>query len=146
MIHLDLQFQKTICTCLDAVLCEVQNTEQTQELRISDGMPDIGSIIGAWGQPILRGKEWQSDGMTVSGGTMVWIQYQPEEGGAPQCVETWLPFQMRWSFPPTEHDGTMFTRCMLRGVDARSISARKIMVRTNASVMAWAMARKNCEI
>ena len=136
---MQLQFAKQEISCLHTLKREVQSQEQTQELRISDGMPDIGSIIGAWGQVILRSKEWQSDGMTVSGGTMVWIQYLPEEGGQPQCVESWLPFQMRWSFPGTQHDGTIFTQCMLRSVDARSLSARKMMIRSNVSVLAWAM-------
>ena len=143
---MQLQFEKQQITCLHTLKREVQSQEQTQEVRISDGMPDIGSIIGAWGQVILRSKEWQGDGMSVSGGTMVWVQYLPEEGGQPCCVESWLPFQMRWSFPQTQHDGTILTQCMLRSVDARSTSARKMMLRTNVSVLAWAMEDKDCEI
>ena len=136
---MQLQFAKQGISCLRTIKRQVQSQEQTQEIRVSDGMPDIGSIIGAWGQVVLRSKEWQSDGMTITGGTMVWIHYMPEEGGEPQCVESWLPFQMRWSFPETKHDGTIFTQCMLRSVDARSLSARKMMLRANVSVLAWAM-------
>ena len=138
---MQLQFAKQEISCLHTLKREVQSQEQTQEFRISDGMPDIGSIIGAWGQVILRSKEWQSEGMTVSGGTMVWVQYLPEEGGQPQCVESWLPFQMRWNLPETQHDGTIFAQCLLRSVDARSLSARKMMVRANVSVLGWAMER-----
>ena len=68
-MRVQLQFEKQELSCLHTVKREIQNQEQTQELRISDGMPDIGRIIGAWGQVILRGKEWQGDGMTVTGGT-----------------------------------------------------------------------------
>ena len=136
---MQLQFEKKPLSCLQTVKRETQSQEQTQEIRISDGMPDIGSVIGAWGQVILRSKEWQSDGMSVNGGTMVWVQYMPEEGGQPQCVESWLPFQMRWNFPATEHDGAIFTQCFLCGVDARSTSARKLILRSNVSVQAWAM-------
>jgi len=143
---LQLQFEKQGVRCLQTVKREIQNQEQTQELLISDGMPDIGSIIGAWGQVILRGKEWQGDGMSVSGGTMVWVQYMPEEGGEPQCVESWLPFQMRWSFPQTQHDGTIMTQAILRSVDARSLSARKMMLRTNLSVLGWALEKQEQEI
>jgi hypothetical protein len=73
------------------------------------------------------------------------VLYLPEDGHEPQCVESWLPFQMRWNFPENQHDGTIFTQCMLRSVDARSVSARKMMLRTNVSVLAWAMERKNAE-
>ena len=139
------QFEKRSIPCLQTVKREAQSQEQTQELRVSDGMPDIGRIIGAWGQVILRSKEWQTDGMTVSGGTMVWVQYMPEEGGTPQCVESWLPFQMRWSFPPTQHDGVILTQCLLRSVDARSLSARKMMLRTNLTILPWAMQMQDFE-
>ena len=143
---MQLQFEKKEISCLQTVKRELQTQEQTQELRISDGMPDIGSIVGAWGQVILRGKEWQETGMTVNGGTMVWIQYIPEGGGKPQCVESWLPFQMRWTFPQTQYDGKILTQCMLRSVDARSTSARKMMLRTNVSVLAWAMVNDACQL
>ena len=143
---MQLQFEKQGIPCLQTVKRELQSQEQTQELRISDGMPDIGSIIGAWGQVILRSKEWQGDGMSVSGGTMIWVQYMPEEGGEPQCVESWLPFQMRWSFPQTQRDGNILTQCFLRNVDARSLSARKMMLRTNVSVLGWAVEKQEQEI
>lgn len=136
---MQLQFEKQGISSLHTVKREVQSQEQTQEVRISDGMPDIGNVIGAWGQVILRGKEWQGDSMSVSGGTMVWVQYLPEDGGEPQCVESWLPFQMRWPLPPTQRDGTILCQCILRGVDARSTSARKMMLRSNVSTLAWAM-------
>ena len=136
---MQLQFEKQEITCLQTVKRETQNQEQTQELRISDGMPDIGSVIGAWGQVILRGKEWQSDTVSVSGGTKVWIQYVPEEGGELQCVQSWLPFQMRWDIPETNRDGMIHAQCFLRSVDARSTSARKLIVRTNVTVVVWAM-------
>lgn len=143
---MQLQFEKQGIPCLQTVKRELQSQEQTQELRISDGMPDIGSIIGAWGQVILRSKEWLGDGMSVSGGTMVWVQYMPEGGGEPQCVESWLPFQMRWSFPQTQRDGTILTQCALRSVDARSLSARKMMLRTNVSILGWAMEKQEQEL
>ena len=143
---MQLQFEKQEIGCLQTLKRELQTQEQTQEVRISDGMPDIGSIIDAWGQVILRGKEWMGDGMRVSGGTMVWIRYLPEDGGVPCCVETWLPFQMSWSFPQTQHDGTILAQPILCGVEARSLSARKLMVRTNVSVLGWAMQKKLMEL
>ena len=71
---MQLQFEKQGISCLQTLKRELQTQEQTQEVRISDGMPDLGSIIGAWGQVILRGKEWQTGAMRVTGGTVVWIK------------------------------------------------------------------------
>ena len=143
---MQLQFEKQEIPCLHTLKREVQSQEQTQEIRVNDGMPDIGSVIGAWGQVILRSKEWQGDAMSISGGTMVWVQYLPEEGGQPACVESWLPFQMRWPLPQSQRDGTIMAQCILRGVDARSTSARKMMLRSNVSVLAWAMEKQEREL
>lgn len=136
---MELQFHKTIYPCLRQIKWETQNQEQTQEVRLADEMPDIGRVLGAWGQVLMRGKEWRSGSMQVSGGVMVWILYAPEEGGQSRSIETWIPFQMKWDLPDTERDGTIRAHCRLRSVDARSIAARKLMVRATVSVLAEAL-------
>lgn len=136
---MELQFEKKTCPCLRHVVREVQNQEQTQELKLPDGMPDIGSVLGAWGQCVLRGKEWRSDTVGVTGGVMAWVMYAPADGSEPRTVEVWLPLQMKWSFPETKREGTIRTDMCLRGVDARTLSARKLMVRANVGVLTEAM-------
>ena len=70
---MEIQFNNYACACLDTCLWEVQNAEGTLEIRVPDGMPDIGRILASWGQPILRGKEWRSEQISFSGGMMVWV-------------------------------------------------------------------------
>ena len=53
---MEIEFQKAELPCLTAVVNEIQNGEQTQELRLPDDMPDVGKVLCAWGQTILRGK------------------------------------------------------------------------------------------
>lgn len=136
---MQLQFQKTSLGCLLPAAREIQTQEQTQELRLSDGMPDIGRVLGAWGQVILRGKEWRSGGMGVSCGVMAWVLYEPEEGGEPKSVEAWIPFQLKWDMPDTERDGSIWVQVLLKNVDARSVSARKLMIRACVSALGEAM-------
>lgn len=136
---MELQFHKKELACLRQVKREVQDQEQTLEVRLEDSMPDIGRVLGAWGQVLLRGKEWHSGSMNLSGGVMVWILYAPEQDGQSQKIEAWLPFQMKWELPHTQRDGKICASCLLRNVDARSISARKLMVRCNVSVLAQAL-------
>lgn len=136
---MELSFHKTPCDCLRQVVREVQNEEQTQEIKLPDSMPDIGRILGAWGQCVIRGKEWRNSGMHISGGVMTWVLYAPEDGSEPRSVEGWIPFQMHWDFPETRRDGTMRVSCGLQSVDARSLSARKMMVRAAVSVLGEAM-------
>lgn len=132
---MELQLQKQPIQCLRTVVRELQNQEQTQEIRISDGMPDIGSIVGTWGQVILRSKEWEGDSIRVSGGTMVWVQYLSEDGEETACMESWLPFQMQWKLPSPDRDGRILCQSFLKSVDARSTSARKMILRTGISLL-----------
>ncbi len=132
---MELQFHKNVLPGLQLVKQEVRNLEETQELRLPDGMPDIGSVVGTWAQLLLRGKEWHGNSAQVTGGAMVTVLYMPEEGGEVQKVETWMPFQAKWELPSTENEGSICADALLRGVDARSISARKLMVRTNIGIM-----------
>ncbi|MBQ2927434.1 MAG: DUF3794 domain-containing protein [Oscillospiraceae bacterium] len=141
-----LHFEKNVISCLDTPLREVQNCEQTQEIKLPDGMPDIGSILCAWGQVILRGKEWRGDSVSCNGGMMVWVLYQPEDGSAERCMDAWIPFQMHWDLPEGTPEGTLRIRCLTRFVDARNVSPRRIMVRAGVAAMAEAFAPATAEV
>ena len=131
---MELQFQKREADCLRPVIRETKQTELTQELRLSDGMPDAGRILGAWGQPMIRSKQWSGDQITVSGGVLAWVVYAPEDGSECRSVDLWVPFQMRWDIPSGEPDGVIRVHPILRFVDGRTVSARKFMVRMGVSV------------
>lgn len=131
---------KTTISCLTTALQEVQNSEQTQEIKLPEGMPDIGHILCAWGQPILRSKEWRGDSIHFSGGMMVWVLYAPEDGSQEQCIDAWIPFQMKWNLPEDTPEGDIRIHLLTRFVDARSVSPRKILVRSGMAAMGEAYA------
>ena len=135
---MDLQFNQSVIKYLRTVSREYQTQEQTQEIRIPDGMPDIGIVLACWGQPVLRGKEWRAEHVGITGGVMAKVLYLPEDVGVPQVVEVWLPFQMKWTIPGAGQDGTLTVELGVRSADARVLSARKLMVRVN--VGAWMQA------
>lgn len=135
---MDLRFQKMTCQCLNPLFSQVQNTEQTQELRLSDGMPDIGRVLAAWGQPVLRSKEWGTDSVHIGGGIMLWALYAPEDGSEARCVDSWLPFSVKAELPEGIPQGKIRVQLLPRICDARSVSARKLMLRGGASVLVQA--------
>lgn len=143
---MELRFSKSPCPCLDTVLQEVQNLEQTQELKLSEGMPDVGQVVSAWGQGILRTKEWRDGCITLTGGMMVWVLYSPEDGTQARCMESWIPFQMRWDLDEELPAGALRVCLASRFVDARSISARKIMVRCGIGAMVQALSPMKPEL
>lgn len=132
---MEVKFERKNILCLDTALRQVQNSEQTMELKLPEGMPDVGQVLTAWGQPILRSKEWREETVQFSGGMMVSVLYAPEDGGEEQCVQGWIPFQMRWELPENTPEGTLRLRCLTRFVDGRSTSPRKILVRAGMAVM-----------
>jgi len=143
---MELQFQRDVVQCLKAAVREVRNVELTQEVRLSDGMPDIGRVVASWGQPVLRSKEWQADLVSVSGGVMVWILYVPEDGTPPRCAETWVPFQLKWELGETDKDGPIRILPLLRFVDSRSTSARKMMIRAGVAAFGEALAPMQAQV
>lgn len=143
---MELKFQKSPLKYLHRAVREVQNQEQTMEVKLSDGMPDIGRVLASWGQVILRSKEWRSDSIACAGGIMVWVLYAPEDGTDARCVESWLPFQMNWELGDSQRDGDIRIHCLLRFVDARSVSARKLMIRAGVAALGEALVEAQADI
>ena len=143
---MELRFRSDTCHFLSAAIREVRNGEMTQEVRLSDGLPDIGRVLASWGQIILRSKEWQGDQISVSGGIMTWILYAPEDGTQPRCVDAWIPFQLKWELSGVAKDGPIRISPLLRFVDSRGVSARKMMVRASIGAMAEALSPMSTEI
>lgn len=136
---MELQFKRTDRTCLEPMVREVQTMELTQEIKVPDGLPDIGRVICAWGQTILRGKQWHGDGIGCTGGLMLWVLYSPEEGTEERVLDAWIPFQGHWELSEGAAEGQIRADCRLRFLDARSVSARRIMVRAGVSLQAEAL-------
>lgn len=136
---MELQFHQTNIPCLKQILENIKDLELTQEIKLSDGMPDIGSVITAWGQVLIRGKEWREDRIGASGGVQVWVLYAPEDGTDPRMVEAWMPFQTQWEIPEGLSEGKICLLPRLRLIDARSVAARRLMVRAAVSLLVKAM-------
>ena len=142
-----VEFPQKSIDYLRCIKSDVRHVEETQELRMPDQMPDVGRILCCWGQVLLRSKEWHDGAMTVSGGVMAWVMYMPEgESGIGQMVQAWLPFQTKWDLPPTKHDGTIRILPLLESVDARTTSARKIIVRANISLLGEAFVQDKVKV
>lgn len=143
---MDLQFPKTRSTWLSCSGGDWKDLEQTLELKLPENMPDIGKVLCGYGQALVRSKQWSRDGATVAGGVMAWVLYLPEDESGVRSVECWIPFQARWNIPDGDRDGVILAGCYLRNVDARSLSARKLMVRVDLAMIANTMAENNAEI
>lgn len=143
---MEVKFLKKPLQCLRPFYSQVHSQEQTQEVRLPDAYPDIGKVLGCWGQVMIRSKEWRSSFMGANGGVMAWVLYAPEDGTQPRVVDVWIPFQSRWDFPVASDDGVMMLRAVLTNLDGRGISARKIMVRAGVDTFGQAMGKLKMEL
>ena len=136
---MELEWMQRDCEYLRSNVRQVQNLEQTQEVRLSEGMPDIGRVLCVWGHTLVRSKQWHPEGVTVSGSMELSVLYAPEDGTEPRSVAVSLPFSGRWSFAESQREGAAVVTAQLCSADARALSARKLMVRGNAGVQlqAW---------
>ncbi len=133
-----MQWNQKPLAYLQQAVASVQTQEQTQELRLPEGMPDAENVICTWGQGIVRSKQWRSDSLILSCGVSGSLLYSPQGGGKPQIVTCWIPFQAKWTLPEGKPDGIIHTHIRLRSMDARLISSRKLMVRASVSILAEA--------
>lgn len=143
---MELKFMKKPLHCMRPIISQLHSQEQTQEIRLPEAYPDIGKVLGCWGQVLIRGKEWRTTSMGANGGIMVWVLYAPEDGTQPRVMDAWIPIQCRWDFPEPKDDGVILLRSMLKELDCRGVSARKIMVRACVDTYAQAMDRGVTEI
>lgn len=132
---MQLQFEKRELACLTQAARAVKDQELTQEVRLTEDMPDAGRVLAGWGQVILRGKEWQGSHMAAAGGVQAAVLYAPEDGTDPRIVDAWIPFQVKWDGAQTDREGPMRVLPMLRFVDGRNLSARKILIRVGLSCL-----------
>ena len=143
---MELPFEKTVSRFWQQKLYTPVMREETQEYKLPEGMPDVGRIIAAWGQVVLRGKEWRSRYIGLSGGVMVWVLYAPEEGGEPRRIESWIPFSARVEHSHDGDEGVIRAECLLCSVDARTASARKVMLRCNLGIMVQTLLPRTAEL
>lgn len=143
---MEVEFDRTAMPCLQQVLRQMQGQEVTQEIRLPDSTPDVGKILGCWGQVLIRSKEWHGRNVNMSGGVLAFVLYAPEDGSEVKTVDAWLPFQMRWDIPESKRDGSLRLYGTICSMDARSTSAGKILVRANVGMTAQALEPFQAEV
>ena len=143
---MELPFEKTVSGFWQQKLYAPVTKEETQEVKLPESMPDIGRVIAAWGQVVLRGKEWRSGHIGLNGGVMAWILYAPEDGSEPRRLECWLPFHARAEHSHGDEEGVIRAECVLCSVDARSVSSRKLMLRCCVGMLVQTLIQRQTEV
>ena len=142
---MELPFEKTVSRFWQQKLYAPVIREETQEYKLPEGMPDIERVIAAWGQVVLRGKEWRSHHIGLTGGVMVWAIYAAADGTV-RRIESWMPFSARTDHSHEGEEGVIRAECVLSGVDARTASSRKLMLRCQLGLLVQTMVPRETTI
>lgn len=131
---MELNLEREHINCYDMVLDTEVYQEETLEAIVPDACPDIARIVDTGGQVCLSGKHVRDGGLSVSGTVRTWILYQPEGGQEPCRMEVKLPFTIQVEAAKLHSQGQCVVTPCLRGVDARSLNPRKILVRADVGI------------
>ena len=142
---MELPFEKTVSRFWQQKLYAPVMKEEIQEYKLPEGMPDVERVIAAWGQVVLRGKEWRPSHIGLTGGIMVWAIYAAGDGTV-RRIESWLPFSVRTEHNHEGEEGVIRAECVLSGVDARTASSRKLMLRCQLGILVQTLISREAEL
>ena len=114
---------------LQRTVLETICQEQTAELAVPDGLPDIERVLTVTGLPVLQEKHCENGELRLSGGVQAAVVYLPVGESTPQRLEGWLPFTVRKN--GNASTGCLIEQTWLRSIDARRNGERRVTVRAN---------------
>ena len=139
---MELNFERDYMNCYDLVLDTSIYQEETLEAIVPDACPDILRIVDAGGQVCLLGKNVFDGGVSLSGTIRAWVLYQPEEQQELCRVEMKLPFTIQTEATGLNTQGQCVVTPCLRGVDARALNPRKMLLRADVGAVLQAFQPK----
>ena len=110
--------------------------EETSEIIVPDALPDVGGVLIVEGTALLRGKEANTDSLTVIGVCDLSVLYLPEEGGTPCRLSMEIPFNAVTPCPGLTELGRAAVSLRLMSGEARMLNSRKLLVRTEVCISA----------
>lgn len=131
---MELKLEREHISGYELVLDTEMRQEETLETIVPDACPDILRIVDAGGQVCLSGKNVYDGGLSVSGTVKGWVMYQPEDREDLCRVAVQLPFTAQVEVPGLQGRGQCVVTPCLRGMDARALNPRKMLVRADIGV------------
>ena len=127
---MEIMFKENQLEYLGITETDTVYQEETTEVTLPDSLPDADRILEIRGTPVVRSREHSGNTCTVNGGLPVTVLYLTENDPTPQRLETYLSFRVKKDIPGAE-EGSVQYRIWLRGLDARRINTRKLLIRAN---------------
>lgn len=128
---MELELNREHINCHDLVLSTELTREETLEAIVPDACPDILRIVDVSGVVCLTAKEVRDGSLMLAGQVKALVLYQPEDGVSLCRMEVALPFTAGTDDGRLSSMGQCVAAVCLRGVDARALNPRKVLVRAD---------------
>lgn len=128
---METSLKKDIYEDLKLVWTGTTAKEFSMDCVIPDIMPDAGSVVDAEGTVLLRSKETEPGGISLTSSVSVNILYVPEDGGALRSLSASLPAELRFEAPEVDSECRTVCQMRIRALDARMVNSRKLSVRVD---------------
>ena len=92
---MELLFETKSADFLREVLYDTISQEETAETIVPDSYPDVERILDSFGSVVLRGKDYRSGSISISGGIHAGVIYAPEDQSAPRVLHVYIPFTVK---------------------------------------------------
>ena len=117
--------------------------ELTAEMTVPENRPEIRRVVDCFGNVLVYSKNIESGTLTVSGGIQAGVLYVSEEERL-ERIDVVLPFTVskKYSAPAEQ----LFYWGWIRGIDARLVNSRKVLVRANLGSELTVLAQTECGI
>ena len=104
--------------------------EQTAEMTVPENRPEIRRIVDCFGLVLVQNKTVDPGMLSVSGTIQAGVLYVPDNEEGLERIDVVLPFTVTKKVT-TEPGAQLFYWGWLKGLDARMINSRKVLVRAN---------------
>ena len=104
--------------------------EQTGEITVPETLPELGRVVDCFGTVLVQNRTVESGSVSVIGGIQVGVLYVPAEEEGPERLELYLPFTVTKKVP-TQAGTLLHYWGWLRGIEARFVNARKLLIRAD---------------
>lgn len=132
---MELSFEKKQVSYLKRILQKVQEQEELSETVVPDSYPDILSVIDAYAEPMIRGKECREGGVIVSGAVQGGILYLPDDHSFARHLDFYIPFSIKADAPALTEHSQVQCSVRVRTVDGSAVNSRKAMLRVSLECM-----------
>ena len=131
---MELELKKQQIKYKKQVYSDKINLEKTQEVIVSDTLPDVFEIVDTFATAFLRGKDTSTGKVTVGGAVDVSVLFSADNGYKTRSVSTSIPFTATADSSEITDNCEITAKITVISAETKMINPRKALVRINLCV------------